>query len=102
MFTTVFTQTQKERSPLSSGLRAQLPEYAVEPSMGVDCWRNAHAIKPGGRGERRPLTDLLGLDHPAWDGAYQNPDIVASLLAQRRRQAWLETLDAALTPRLRE
>jgi predicted peptidase len=30
------------------------------------------------------LTELPGIDHAAWDGAYQNPDIVAWLLAQRR------------------
>jgi predicted peptidase len=31
------------------------------------------------------LTELPGVDHPAWDAAYQNPDIAAWLFAQRRR-----------------
>ncbi len=41
------------------------------------------ALKAAGNDVR--LTELPGVDHPAWDPAYQNPDIAAWLFAQRRR-----------------
>ncbi len=31
------------------------------------------------------FTELPGVDHAAWDPAYQNPEIAAWLFAQRRR-----------------
>jgi predicted peptidase len=66
----------------------RLPVWLVhgdaDKTVSVEESRHMYAaLKAGGNDVH--LTELPGIDHPSWDGAYQNPDIAAWLFAQRRR-----------------